>query len=111
MRSLKPTKRLPSLALAALALALAVPAASTAADEGEAVYKEVCTQCHGPSTRPLEDVRMTRQERKEAIERMEGQGAPIPSGKKLSSLLDWLERTHGPASPAPAGKSSPADKK
>jgi mono/diheme cytochrome c family protein len=92
------------------ALALAAPGASRAADEGEKVYQETCTNCHGPSTRPLDDVRMTRAEWKDAIERMEGQGAQIPSGKKLAAILDWLERTHGPASPAPQ-KSAPADKK
>jgi cytochrome c5 len=95
--------RLLPLALAA-ALALAAPAASRGAEEGEAVYKESCTQCHDAKTRPLDGVRMTREQWKDAIERMEGQGAQIPSGKKLSALLDWLERTHGPASPAPADK-------
>ena len=96
------SKRL--LTLACAALALAAPAASLAADEGEAAYKETCTQCHDANTRPLDDVRMSRKEWKDTVERMEGLGAQIPSGKKLSALLDWLERTHGPAAPkAPAG--------
>ncbi len=38
---------------------------------------------------------LSRKEWKDAIERMEGMGTEVPSGKKLSALLDYLERTHG----------------
>lgn len=102
-------KRLLPLAFAAVALA--APAASRGAEEGEAVYKETCTQCHDAGTRPLDKVGMSRKEWKDAVERMEGLGAQIPSGKKLSALLDWLERTHGPGGAAPAENAPAADKK
>ena len=90
-------KRFPAVAFAAL-LAV-VPGLATAADEGEKVYQESCTSCHDAKTRPLDNVRLSREKWKDAIERMEGQGAQIPSGKKLAALLDWLEKTHGPQSP------------
>lgn len=41
---------------------------------------------------------------KDAVERMEGLGADVPSGKKRDALLDYLVRTHGPDSPPPEGK-------
>lgn len=92
------------LPLACAALLLAASGAARAADEGEKVYQESCTSCHDAKTRPLDNVRLSRAQWKDAIERMEGQGAQIPSGKKLGALLDWLEKTHGPQSPAPADK-------
>lgn len=50
------------------------------------------------------DVHLTREKWKEAVDRMEGMGTEVPGGKKLSALLDYLERTHGPAGAAPAEK-------
>ncbi len=87
--------------LAPLLTAAALVAAPLAAraDEGEKIFKDSCTSCHDAKTRPLDAVRMTREKWKDAIERMEGQGATIPSGKKLSDLLDYLVRTHGPDVP------------
>ena len=104
MWSLHARKRLLPLLCAAVGLASAAPGVAKGADEGEKVYQQVCTTCHDAKTRPLDDVRMTREKWKEAIERMEGQGAEIPSGKKLAALLDWLERTHGPQGAPPADK-------
>jgi cytochrome c5 len=91
-------------AVAFAALLAVLPGPTGAADEGEKVYQESCTSCHDAKTRPLDAVRLTRAQWKDAIERMEGQGAQLPSGKKLQALLDWLEKTHGP-------QSAPADKK
>jgi cytochrome c5 len=90
--------------LAPLLAATVVAAAPFAAnaDEGEKIFKDSCTSCHDAKTRPLDAVRMDREKWKEAVERMEGQGATIPSGKKLSDLLDYLVRTHGPDVPVKA---------
>lgn len=79
-------------------------AAVARADEGEKVFQEVCSACHDAKTRPLDGVRLSRQQWKETIERMEGLGADIPGGEKRKALLDYLERTHGPAGAAPAEK-------
>ncbi len=85
------------------AIILSVPAASRA-DEGEKVFQDACSACHDAKTRPLDKVRLTRQQWKETIERMEGLGADVPGGEKRKALLDYLERTHGPAEAAPAEK-------
>ncbi len=89
--------------LLCVALLLVGPSAVTA-DEGEKVYQESCTSCHNAKTRPLDKIRLTREKWKEAVERMEGMGTEVPGGKKLSSLLDYLEQTHGPDGSAPAAK-------
>ncbi len=86
------------------AVLLAAPRLSVRADEGEKLFKETCGGCHDAKTRPLDAVRMTREKWKEAVERMAGLGADIPSGKNLSDLLDYLARTHGPESPAKGEK-------
>jgi len=90
----------PSLVEAALPLvcfliALAGPHVVAAADEGEKVYEESCSPCHNAKSHSHEAVHLSRKEWKDAIERMEGMGTEVPSGKKLSALLDYLERTHG----------------
>jgi mono/diheme cytochrome c family protein len=104
MPSVHEKKRVLPLVCAAVALAWAAPGLARAADEGEKVYQETCTSCHDAKTRPLDAVRLTRAQWKDAIERMEGQGATLPSDKKLAALLDWLERTHGPQGAAPVDK-------
>lgn len=86
------------------AIALAGGRGVAAEDEGEKVYQETCTTCHSAKSHPLDAVRKSRQEWKDAVERMEGNGADVPTGKKLEALLDYLERTHGPDAGAPAGK-------
>jgi len=90
----------PSLVKAALPLvcfliALAAPRGVSAADEGETVYQQSCSPCHNAKSHPHDAVHLSRQQWKDAIERMEGMGTEMPSGKKLSALLDYLERTHG----------------
>ena len=86
------------------ALYLAAPCLAMGADEGEKVFQDSCTECHNAKTRPLDNIRLTRDKWKEAIDRMEGVGTEVPGGKKLAALLDYLERTHGPDSPAPDKK-------
>jgi hypothetical protein len=76
-------------------------------DDPSQVFKETCGACHNAETRPLDAVRLSREKWKEAVERMEGLGADVPSGKKLSTLLDWLAKTHGPTGEGAA----PAEKK
>jgi len=93
-----------------VALLLVGPGA-VAAEEGEKVYQESCTSCHNAKTRPLDKTRLPREKWKEAVERMEGMGAEVPGGKKLSALLDYLEQTHGPDGSAPADKGDKGDKK
>lgn len=91
-----------ALLLVVASVLSAVPRVALAADEGEKIYKDTCTACHDAKTRPLDAKRMTRQQWKDAIDKMEGQGVDVPSGKKLSALLDYLEHTHGPSSPPPS---------
>jgi hypothetical protein len=73
------------------------------ADEGADAFK-TCGNCHNADNHPLDSIRMTREKWKEALERMEGLGADIPSGKTRSALLDYLEKTHGPAGEGASGK-------
>jgi hypothetical protein len=88
---------------AVLLTMMGVPAAA-AEDEGAKVFQDACTRCHNAKEHPLDAVRLARDKWKSEVERMEGNGAEIPSGQKLNALLDWLERTHGPGS-------APADEK
>ncbi len=88
--------------LVAASTLAAAPRLAVRADGGEKIFTESCASCHDAKTRPLDSVRMTREKWKDAVERMEGQGADVPRGKKLDVLLDWLVRTHGPDVPAKA---------
>jgi hypothetical protein len=97
------TIRRPLGFLLAATLVLAAPRGAVAEEEGEKVFVSTCLQCHGPSSRPLDAIRLDRKKWESEIERMEGLGADIPTGKKREVLVDWLVRTHGPDSP-PAGK-------
>ena len=90
------------LALVAASL-LSAPRPATAAEEGEKIFQESCSSCHNPKQKPLEGKHMTREKWKDAIERMEGTGVDVPSGKKLEVLLDWLVSRHGPDAGTPAG--------
>ena len=84
-----------ALPLLCAVIALAPPRFVAAADEGEKVYQESCSPCHNAKSHPHDAVHLSRPQWKDAIERMEGLGTEVPSGKKLSALLDYLERTHG----------------
>ncbi len=89
------------LAVVLCTAAVVAPPASRA-DEGETIFQETCSTCHDAKTRPLDKVRLSRAKWKETLDKMEGQGAEIPGGKKREVLLDYLERTHGPEGTGPA---------
>lgn len=69
---------------------------AVAADDGAKVYADVCTPCHTTKIRPLDNTHLTKEQWKEAIDKMIDQGAEVPN-RKISELLDYLTRTHGPA--------------
>ena len=98
------------LALAPAAAFFCRAAGSGAADdEGAKVYADVCTACHSWTTRPLDDVHLTREQWRNTVVRMNGFGRAVPD-PKLPALLDYLERTHGRPNKgaSPATKSAPA---
>ncbi len=90
--------------LLAVAAALVASGFAARADEGEKLVQESCGKCHDAKTRPLSGYHLTREKWKDAIERMEGMGADVPSGKKLDVVLDYLVRTHAPDGVAPEQK-------
>lgn len=67
-----------------------------AEDKGEKVFDDACSPCHSASVRPLDNIRMTKEQWKETIDRMIDLGAEVPKSKK-AELLEYLSRTHGPA--------------
>jgi mono/diheme cytochrome c family protein len=78
------------------------------ADEGEDLFKSICSDCHTPENHPLDSVRLTRQKWKEQLEKMvTDQNADIPTGKKREALLDYLEKNKGPL---PGADAKPTDK-
>ena len=77
-----------------LVCALLTPSASQAAED---MVDQYCSSCHTPKTRPLDKVRLTRDDWKDTIERMLGYGADIPKSR-IPALLDYLAETHGPSS-------------
>jgi hypothetical protein len=79
---------------------LSVPQIALGADEGARTFEDVCTQCHSPKRNPLDNKHLTKDQWKEAIERMAGYGAEV-SKNKLPDLLDYLVRSNGPAGAAP----------
>lgn len=95
------------LLIAALASAYPVfSAEDKAVDPGAKVYQDSCLNCHkGKET--LDQVRLTRDKWKEAVDRMSDSSFldPVPSKDKLKALLDFLARTKGPADTAGASKS------
>ncbi len=80
-------------------LGSAVPCLAIAADEGAKIVTESCSGCHSVSVRPLDKMHLSKDQWKEAIERMIDQGAEVPKSKK-QELLDYLANTQGPASAA-----------
>ncbi len=80
------------------------PFPATAVDDGAKVYTDVCLPCHTAKMRPLDNSHLTKEQWKDAIDRMIDQGVEVPKGK-MPELLDYLSRTHGPAGAATdAGK-------
>ena len=70
--------------LATARLAAAEDAA--AQEEGAKIVAEVCSSCHTKDTRPLEAMRLTREQWKEALDKMEGLGVEVPAGKKAHAM-------------------------
>jgi hypothetical protein len=86
-----------SVLIGSALMGFTLPCLSAAADEGAKVYTDACTPCHTEKMRPLDKVRMTKDQWKESIDLMIAQGVEVPKGK-MPALLDYLIRTHGPAS-------------
>lgn len=63
-------------------IGFAIPAAAIPADEGVKIFTETCSPCHMPSVQPLDDKHLTREQWKEAIDRMIDLGSQVPKGKK-----------------------------
>ena len=86
-----------SLFLCSSLLGLVASHATIAADEGAKTFKEVCSSCHTAKVRPLDNKHLTKEQWKQAIDRMIDMGTEVPKGK-IPVLLDYLASTHGPAS-------------
>ena len=85
------TLLLPFVAL----FALAAPRFALAQDDGAKAFKETCSACHTAKIRPLDKKRMSKEQWKQAIDKMTELGADIPKSK-VSQILDYLARTQGP---------------
>ncbi len=77
---------------------LTTPYFALAADDGARTFKEVCSSCHTAKVRPLNNKHLTREQWKQAIDKMVELGAEVPKGK-IPDLLDYLVHTQGPAGP------------
>ncbi len=77
-------------------LGFAVPCLAVAADDRAKVFEESCSPCHSAKIRPLDNTRLTREQWKDAVDRMIDMGTEVPKAKK-AELLDYLVSTHGPA--------------
>jgi mono/diheme cytochrome c family protein len=77
------------------------PCRAIAADDGAKVYTDACSSCHTAKLRPLDNSHLTKEQWKDAIDRMIDEGVEVPKGK-MAELLDYLSRTHGPGSAATA---------
>ncbi len=65
-----------------------------AGNDGAALFRESCLGCHSARVRPLDNVKMTKAQWNDTIERMIDNGADVPKSKK-QQLLDYLFETHG----------------
>lgn len=68
---------------------MAASAQAVAAEGGAKTFEEVCTQCHTAKRQPLNKLQLSKEQWKDAIERMAGYGAEVPKAK-LPDLLDYL---------------------
>jgi cytochrome c1 len=90
--------------MATTLLGSSTPCSAAAVDDGAKVYEEACTPCHTAKLRPLDNMHLTKEHWKDAVERMIDEGVEVPKGK-MQVLLDYLSRTHGPVNGAnDAGK-------
>jgi hypothetical protein len=89
-------------------LASATPAVSAEdklQEPGAKIFEEACLNCHkGKET--LDQVRLTRDKWKEAVDRMIDSSFldPVPSKDKQKVLLDFLAKTKGPSETAGTAK-------
>jgi mono/diheme cytochrome c family protein len=81
----------------AASFAFAGPVSVLAQDAGAKAFAETCSACHTAKVRPLDKKRMTKDQWKQAIDKMTTLGAEIPKDK-VPPILDYLARTHGPDS-------------
>ncbi len=72
------------------------PFLAFASDDGAKVFEESCSPCHTAKVRPLDSTRLTREQWKDAVDRMIDQGAEVPKAKK-TELLDYLVNSRGHA--------------
>ena len=72
------------------------PPFALAADDGAKTFKEVCSSCHTAKVRPLNSKHLTKEQWKQAVDKMIALGVEVPKGK-IPDLLDYLVRTQGPA--------------
>jgi mono/diheme cytochrome c family protein len=87
-----------TLAVSTAALfGLAAPLPVLAQDAGAKAFAETCSACHTAKVRPLDKKRMSKDQWKQAIDKMTNMGAEIPK-EKVPQILDYLARTHGPDS-------------
>ncbi len=70
-----------------------------AADDGAKTFKEVCSSCHTAKVRPLNNKHLTREQWKQAVDKMIDLGVEVPKAK-IPDLLDYLVSTQGPAGAA-----------
>ena len=75
------------------------PHFALAADDGAKTFKEVCSSCHTAKVRPLNNKHLTKEQWKQAVDKMIDLGVEVPKGK-IPDLLDYLVRTQGPAGAA-----------
>jgi len=92
-----------ALMLCATAAGWALPTArAIAADDPAAYFESECLDCHQRKKKPLEDKHLSRQEWKDAVDKMIELDKldPVPSKAFIGALADWLANTHGPTSSA-----------
>src|SRR6266516_2334365 len=74
----------------------AIPRFALAADEGAKTFKDVCSSCHTAKVRPLNNKHLTKEQWKQAVDKMIDLGVEVPKAK-IPDLLDYLVSTQGPA--------------
>ena len=87
-----------------VALAMACPALTAedrAVEPGAKVFQDSCLTCH-KGNQSIDQVRLTRAQWKEAVDRMIDSSFvdPVPSKDKLALLLDYLSKNRGPSGAA-----------